>query len=193
LRCKRECTPAAARAEIRDEKWKRKPEFISISAARAGYEIRATNRHVLESGGKIVQETRLWNVAAGRTEAMRLEGVLRTTTAIFRIPILLPLSVPEKLIEEIRAEMAELRMAKRDRFLPGVWKLRPYDSASFEPRRRAPGGFIFEAAVRRALPGKAGGKLGFRPNYWHRLKRSRKEKIESCPVHGGRWRSCCER
>ena len=26
---------------------------------------------VLESGGKIVQETRLWNVAAGRTEPMR--------------------------------------------------------------------------------------------------------------------------
>ena len=30
---------------------------------------------VLESGGKIAQETRLWNVAAGRTEPMRSKGI----------------------------------------------------------------------------------------------------------------------
>jgi len=41
---------------------------------------------VLEAGGKIDQETRLWNVGAGRTEPMRSKE-LRTTTAISRSPI----------------------------------------------------------------------------------------------------------
>ena len=75
---------------------------------------------VLESGGQIVQETRLWNVAAGRTEQMRSKEFAHDYR-YFPDPDLLPLAAPEKLVAEVRAAMPELPDVKRGAFSAGVW------------------------------------------------------------------------
>ena len=71
---------------------------------------------VLESGGTIAQETRLWNVAAGRTESMRSKEFAHDYR-YFPDPDLLPLNASAALVEGIRREMPELPGAKRARFI----------------------------------------------------------------------------
>ena len=67
-----------------------------------------------------MQETRLWNVAAGRTESMRSKEFAHDYR-YFPDPDLLPVSVDAALSEKVRAEMPELPDAKRERFLRDVW------------------------------------------------------------------------
>jgi len=71
---------------------------------------------MLEEGGRIEQETRLWNLAAGRTEPMRSKEYAHDYR-YFPEPDLLPLAVEAKWLEAIRAAMPELPAAKRARFL----------------------------------------------------------------------------
>jgi aspartyl-tRNA(Asn)/glutamyl-tRNA(Gln) amidotransferase subunit B len=71
---------------------------------------------VLESGGKITQETRLWNVAAGRTEAMRSKEFAHDYR-YFPEPDLLPVSLLESVVEDVRRSMPELPAAKLARFI----------------------------------------------------------------------------
>jgi aspartyl-tRNA(Asn)/glutamyl-tRNA(Gln) amidotransferase subunit B len=71
---------------------------------------------LIESGGTVVQETRLWNVAAGRTEPMRSKEFAHDYR-YFPDPDLLPLRVTETLKEKVRAEMPELPEARRGRFV----------------------------------------------------------------------------
>jgi len=70
----------------------------------------------LEQGGRIEQETRLWNLATGRTEPMRSKEYAHDYR-YFPEPDLLPLAVEAKWLEQIRAAMPELPAAKRARFL----------------------------------------------------------------------------
>jgi aspartyl-tRNA(Asn)/glutamyl-tRNA(Gln) amidotransferase subunit B len=70
---------------------------------------------VLEAGGTIVQETRLWNVAAGRTEPMRTKEFAHDYR-YFPDPDLLPVHVSEAWKAEINKAMPELPDAKRARF-----------------------------------------------------------------------------
>src|SRR5689334_12189949 len=70
---------------------------------------------ILESGGSIAQETRLWNVAAGRTEPMRSKEFAHDYR-YFPDPDLLPVSVSAAMIEEVRRSMPELPAAKLARF-----------------------------------------------------------------------------
>jgi aspartyl-tRNA(Asn)/glutamyl-tRNA(Gln) amidotransferase subunit B len=71
---------------------------------------------VLEAGGTVTQETRLWNVAGGRTESMRSKEFAHDYR-YFPDPDLLPVSVPEQLIAEVHGGMPELPAAKRQRFV----------------------------------------------------------------------------
>ena len=71
---------------------------------------------VLEAGGAITQETRLWNVAAGRTESMRSKEMAHDYR-YFPDPDLLPLVVTSEMVNAAQAEMPELPAAKRDRFI----------------------------------------------------------------------------
>jgi aspartyl-tRNA(Asn)/glutamyl-tRNA(Gln) amidotransferase subunit B len=71
---------------------------------------------VLEAGGRVTQETRLWNVAGGRTESMRSKEFAHDYR-YFPDPDLLPVSVPESLIAEVHRGMPELPAAKRERFV----------------------------------------------------------------------------
>ncbi len=79
------------------------------------YEI---ERHIgiLESGGRLEQETRLWNQAAGRTDSMRTKERAHDYR-YFPEPDLLPVSVAPAWREEIARTMPELPAAKRDRLV----------------------------------------------------------------------------
>ena len=79
------------------------------------YEI---ERHigVLESGGRISQETRLWNQSANRTDSMRSKEKAHDYR-YFPEPDLLPVHVSVAWREKIRGALPELPEAKRQRFV----------------------------------------------------------------------------
>src|SRR5207253_7009699 len=79
------------------------------------YEI---ERHiaVIESGGKITQETRLYNSNEGKTYGMRSKEQAHDYR-YFPEPDLLPLVVDEKWQAELRATLPELPEARRKRLI----------------------------------------------------------------------------
>ncbi|MBI4691346.1 MAG: Asp-tRNA(Asn)/Glu-tRNA(Gln) amidotransferase subunit GatB [Nitrospirae bacterium] len=79
------------------------------------YEIKRQIK-VVEEGGKIIQETRLWDSNRGVTEAMRGKEEAHDYR-YFPEPDLVPMVVEQKLIDEIRATLPELPDAKRERFV----------------------------------------------------------------------------
>jgi len=79
------------------------------------YEI-ARQVSILETGGNIHQETRLFNVDTGETVGMRSKEHAHDYR-YFPEPDLLPLVVSDQWREEIRAQMPELPAAKRKRFV----------------------------------------------------------------------------
>src|ERR1700722_14163967 len=131
---------------------------------------------VLEGGGQIVQETRLWNVAAGRTEQMRSKEFAHDYR-YFPDPDLLPLSAPEKLVAEVRAEMPELPDVKRARFLR-EYGVTPYDAEVLTATRALAD--YFEASVRAGAPAKSAANW-ISTELLRRLNEAGKE-IEDCPV-----------
>src|SRR6202142_3633134 len=70
---------------------------------------------LLESGGTITQETRLWTAASGRTGPMRSKEFAHDYR-YFPDPDLLPVAVPEAMIAGVRESMPELPAAKLGRF-----------------------------------------------------------------------------
>src|SRR6266404_2078057 len=79
------------------------------------YEI---ERHitVIETGGRISQETRLWNQSVNRTDSMRSKEKAHDYR-YFPEPDLLPVHVSSAWREEIRRSLPELPEAKRARFV----------------------------------------------------------------------------
>ena len=77
-----------------------------------------TQRHIeiLESGGKITQESRLYNAHEGRTYGMRSKEQAHDYR-YFPEPDLLPLVVDEKWQAAIRASLPELPEARRQRMM----------------------------------------------------------------------------
>src|SRR5436309_2590641 len=71
---------------------------------------------VLSEGGRVVQETRLWDAAAGRTVSMRSKEEAHDYR-YFPEPDLPPLVVDAARVAAIRAEMPELPDARRRRFV----------------------------------------------------------------------------
>jgi aspartyl-tRNA(Asn)/glutamyl-tRNA(Gln) amidotransferase subunit B len=89
------------------------------------YEI-ARQIEVLESGGKIVQETRLFNPDTGETRSMRTKEDANDYR-YFPDPDLLPVVVTQADIERIRSSMPELPEAKKARFI-SQYGLPAYDA-----------------------------------------------------------------
>ena len=89
------------------------------------YEI---ERHIglLEHGDRVVQETRLWDSAAGRTVSMRSKEEAHDYR-YFPEPDLAPLVVDADRIESVRATMHELPEARRRRFVT-AYGLPEYDA-----------------------------------------------------------------
>ncbi len=110
------------------------------NVARAIAHETARQAAVIEAGGRIVQETRLWNADRGETAAMRSKEEAHDYR-YFPEPDLPPLVVGAAWREEVRASLPELPADKRRRFtaaygLPdydaGVLTLSPDVAAYFE-------------------------------------------------------------
>jgi aspartyl-tRNA(Asn)/glutamyl-tRNA(Gln) amidotransferase subunit B len=82
--------------------------------------------HLIESGGRVVQETRLWDSAAGRTLSMRSKEEAHDYR-YFPEPDLPPLVVDDARIAMVREQMPELPEARRQRFV-AAYGLPPYDA-----------------------------------------------------------------
>jgi aspartyl-tRNA(Asn)/glutamyl-tRNA(Gln) amidotransferase subunit B len=70
---------------------------------------------LIESGGKVQQETRLYDAVKGETRSMRSKEDAHDYR-YFPEPDLPPLRIPAGFVERIEAELPELPRAKRDRF-----------------------------------------------------------------------------
>ncbi len=89
------------------------------------YEIERHMKNII-LGEKIVQETRLWNETAERTESMRSKEEAHDYR-YFPEPDLLPLIIEKEWIEEIKENIAELPNKKKERFVL-VYSLSDYDA-----------------------------------------------------------------
>jgi aspartyl-tRNA(Asn)/glutamyl-tRNA(Gln) amidotransferase subunit B len=88
---------------------------------------------VLEAGGRILQETRLYDPDRDETRSMRTKEEAHDYR-YFPDPDLLPLAVSEQWIEEIRSRMPELPQAKRDRYRAEL-ALSAYDAVTLTQSR----------------------------------------------------------
>ncbi len=90
------------------------------------YEV-ARQAAVLDSGGRIVQETRLWNADRGETVSMRSKEDAHDYR-YFPEPDLPPLTVGAEWREAVRAALPELPAARRQRFA-AEYGIPAYDAA----------------------------------------------------------------
>jgi aspartyl-tRNA(Asn)/glutamyl-tRNA(Gln) amidotransferase subunit B len=105
---------------------------------------------VIEAGGTIAQETRLYDSASGRTEPMRSKEFAHDYR-YFPDPDLLPVHVGKALENDVRKAMPELPAAKRARFI-SEYKLPAYDAGVLTATRALAD--YFEATVRAGAPSK---------------------------------------
>jgi aspartyl-tRNA(Asn)/glutamyl-tRNA(Gln) amidotransferase subunit B len=135
-------------------------------------------RHIvlLESGLRVLQETRLWNQAAGRTETMRSKEKAHDYR-YFPEPDLLPVHVSAAWQSEVRTALPELPAAKRERFV-SVFGITPYDAEVLADSQSLAN--YFEAVVQAGAPGKAAANW-IQTELLRRLNDSGKE-IASGPV-----------
>ena len=89
------------------------------------YEIKR-QQYVLEGGGEIIQETRLWDDSQGVTNSMRSKEEAHDYR-YFPDPDLVTIAVDEAWIAEIRSAMPELPLEKRERFIRD-YEIPPYDA-----------------------------------------------------------------
>ncbi|WP_333842224.1 Asp-tRNA(Asn)/Glu-tRNA(Gln) amidotransferase subunit GatB [Pelomicrobium sp.] len=103
---------------------------------------------ILEDGGRVVQETRLFDPERGETRSMRTKEEAHDYR-YFPDPDLLPLEVSEEWIEEVRATLPELPQEKRSRY-QRQYGLSAYDAGVLTSSKEMAD--YFEALVAR-LPG----------------------------------------
>ncbi len=99
---------------------------------------------LIESGGQVVQETRLYNVETGRTVGMRSKEHAHDYR-YFPEPDLVPLRVSDHWLNEVKSRLPEVPADRRERFV-SVYGLREYDAQVLTLNRAT--GDYFEAAVK---------------------------------------------
>ena len=110
---------------------------------------------ILEDGGSIDQETRLFDPGKGETRSMRSKEEAHDYR-YFPDPDLLPLEFSQNFVDELAAALPELPDQKKARFI-GAFALTPYDAAVLVSERESAD---FYEAVLAALADKArDGKL----------------------------------
>jgi aspartyl-tRNA(Asn)/glutamyl-tRNA(Gln) amidotransferase subunit B len=108
------------------------------------YEV-ARQIDILESGGKVLQETRLYDPDKGETRSMRSKEEANDYR-YFPDPDLLPVAVDEAFVAKVRATLPELPDEKAARFA-SAFGLSPYDAGVLTASREL--GDYFEAVVKR--------------------------------------------
>jgi aspartyl-tRNA(Asn)/glutamyl-tRNA(Gln) amidotransferase subunit B len=99
---------------------------------------------LLENGGRVIQETRLYNPDAGETFSMRSKEDAHDYR-YFPEPDLVPLEIAGEWLGRIQGDMPELPASRRARFL-GEYGLREYDADVLTASRDA--AEYFETAAR---------------------------------------------
>ena len=105
---------------------------------------------LVREGGRVLQETRLWDSNSGRTVSMRSKEEAHDYR-YFPEPDLPPIVVDKARVNRIRDAMPELPDARRRRFVE-VYALPPYDASQLTQSRAL--SEYFEAAVRAGAPPK---------------------------------------
>ncbi len=113
------CEANVSVRRVGDEKFGTKVELKNLNSVRfmqraIEFEV-ARHIKVLESGGRLTQETRLWDDRALETRVMRSKEEAHDYR-YFPEPDLPPLIVSEQFVEEVRREMPELPENRRRRF-----------------------------------------------------------------------------
>ncbi len=112
--------PLGTRCEIKN--------VNSIKAVQMAIEYEAARQvEVIEAGGKIKQETRLWDPAKGETRSMRSKEEAHDYR-YFPDPDLLPLVIEQSLVDSIKTTLPELPDQKKHRFMQ-KYGLGAYDSS----------------------------------------------------------------
>jgi aspartyl-tRNA(Asn)/glutamyl-tRNA(Gln) amidotransferase subunit B len=106
---------------------------------------------VLESGGRLAQETRLWNQAESHTVSMRSKEKAHDYR-YFPEPDLLPVHISAAWRDEVRRTLPELPEAKRARFISN-YAITPYDAEVLTSAQALAD--YFESVVKAGAPGKA--------------------------------------
>lgn len=137
------------------EKFGTKAEVKNLNSFRflkqaLDYEI-ARQVALIESGGRVIQETRLYNPDTGETVGMRSKEHAHDYR-YFPEPDLVPLRVSGAWREKILGEMVEMPAARRQRFLE-VYGLREYDAQVLTATRELAD--YFEAAAKASADPKA--------------------------------------
>jgi aspartyl-tRNA(Asn)/glutamyl-tRNA(Gln) amidotransferase subunit B len=130
------------------EKFGTKAEVKNLNSFRflkqaLDYEI-ARQVALLESGGRVAQETRLYNPDLGETFSMRSKEDAHDYR-YFPEPDLAPLAIGARWLDEVRATMPELPSRKRARFV-GEYGLSEYDAEVLTASRAT--AEYFETAAR---------------------------------------------
>ncbi len=131
---------------------------------------------VLEDGGVVVQETRLWDVDQGITASMRGKEEAHDYR-YFPDPDLVPLRIDEKWIEEIRKTLPELPSGKRARFVK-EYQIPEYDAEILTLTK--PLSAYYEEAIR-LFPEPKTVSNWMMGELLRELKRDERE-IDQCPV-----------
>ncbi|OGR94371.1 MAG: aspartyl/glutamyl-tRNA amidotransferase subunit B [Elusimicrobia bacterium RIFCSPLOWO2_01_FULL_64_13] len=105
------------------------------------YEI-ARQTAAVESGGRIVQETRLWDAEKGESRPMRSKEEAHDYR-YFPEPDLPPLAAPKEWVESLRAALPEMPRARRERFTRD-YHLTGYDARVLTAQKEL--GDYYEAA-----------------------------------------------
>ena len=114
------CEANVSVRRIGDEKFGTKVELKNLNSVRfmqRAIEFEVTRQiGVLESGGQLQQETRLWDERAGETRVMRSKEEAHDYR-YFPEPDLAPLKISNEMVEGVRLSMPELPEARRRRFM----------------------------------------------------------------------------
>ena len=136
-------------------------------------------RRVLQAGGTVVQETRLWSAEEGKTLGMRGKEESHDYR-YFPDPDLLPLEVDEAWVARVRAELPELPEQKKARFI-SAYGLPEYDAGVLTADK-----FLadyFEAAVSAGVEPKPASNW-IMAELLRELNNDERE-IRECPVQPG--------
>jgi aspartyl-tRNA(Asn)/glutamyl-tRNA(Gln) amidotransferase subunit B len=132
------CEPNISVRPVGTETLGTKVELKNINSFRfvkeaLDYEIKRQTA-VLNEGGRISQETRLWDADNSRTATMRSKEEAHDYR-YFPDPDLLPVAVAEPLIEEVRRSLPELPAARQKRFA-AEYGLPDYDTGVLTSSRQ---------------------------------------------------------
>jgi aspartyl-tRNA(Asn)/glutamyl-tRNA(Gln) amidotransferase subunit B len=124
------CEPNLSLRPVGQKEFGTKVELKNINSFKfvkdaVEYEIKRQTK-VLSEGGKINQETRLWNLDRGETAVMRSKEEAHDYR-YFPDPDLLPLKLEKEWIEGCRKQVTELPAARLQRFV-SEWALSEYDA-----------------------------------------------------------------